>query len=72
MVFCAVEDGDVAGISLRVSQVLAAQIPGTVALVEAHLESPQESEEYGTPVPVYRPGGFRPMRDSARSAGCRR
>ncbi len=39
VVFCAVEDGDVAGICLRVCQVLAAQISGTVALVEAHLES---------------------------------
>ena len=37
VVFCAVEDGDVAGICLRVGQVLAAQIPGNVALVEAHL-----------------------------------
>ncbi len=37
VVFCAVEDGDVAGICLRVSQALAAQIPGNVALVEAEL-----------------------------------
>ena len=65
VVFCAVEDGDVEAISLRVSQVLAAQIPGTVALVEAHLESTAESDGYGTPVPVFRPGGFRPVRDSA-------
>ena len=66
VVFCAVEDGDVAGICLRVSQVLAAQIPGTVALVEAHLESTAENEHYGTPVPAFRPSGFRPLRDSAR------
>ena len=66
VVFCAVEDGDVAGICLRVSQVLAAQIPGTVALVEAHLESTGDSEKYGGPVPVYRPAGFKPLRDSAR------
>ncbi len=66
VVFCAVEDGDVAGICLRTSQVLAAQIPGSVALVEAHLESTQERDDYGTPVPVFRPGGIRPLRDSAR------
>jgi hypothetical protein len=65
VVFCAVEDGDVAGICLRVSQVLAAQIPGTVALVEAHLESVHESDDYG-PSPVFRPGAFRSIRDSAR------
>ena len=65
VVFCAVEDGDVAEICLRVSQVLAAQIPGTVALVEAHLESTGDSEEYGAPMPVYRPAGFKPLRDSA-------
>ena len=66
VVFCAVEDGDVAEICLRVSQVLAAQIPGTVALVEAHLESAPESDDYGTPTPVFRPGEFRPSRDKAR------
>jgi hypothetical protein len=66
VVFCAIEDGNVAGICLRVSQVLAAQIPGTVALVEAHLESSQDSDDYGTPVPVFRPGGLRPLRDAAR------
>lgn len=66
VVFCAVEDGDVAGICLRVSQVLAAQISGTVALVEAHLESSHDSEEYGTPMAVHRPGGLRTVRDSAR------
>lgn len=66
VVFCAVEDGDVAAISLRVGQVLAAQIPGTVALVEAHLESAPDSDEYGTPVPVFRPSGLRPLRNSAR------
>jgi hypothetical protein len=66
VVFCAVEDGEVAEICLRVSQVLAAQISGTVALVEAHLESGQESDDCGTPMPVFRPGGFRPVRDSAR------
>ena len=48
VVFCAVEDGDVAGICLRVGQVLAAQIPGNVALVEAHLQSDEENEDYGT------------------------
>jgi hypothetical protein len=37
VVFCAVEDGDVSEICLRVSQTLAAQVPGNVALVEAHL-----------------------------------
>ena len=66
VVFCAVEDGDVAGISLRVSQVLAAQIPGNVALVEAHLESTGNGDDYGTAVPVFRPSGHRPLRDSAR------
>ncbi|MGA9800808.1 MAG: hypothetical protein WBQ68_17465 [Terriglobales bacterium] len=66
VVFCAVDDGDVAGICLRVSQVLAAQIPGTVALVEAHLESVRETDDYGPPAPVFRPGGFRSMKDSAR------
>src|SRR5438552_19197927 len=45
VVFCAVEDGDVAEICLRVGQVLAAQIPGNVALVEAHLTSTVEFEE---------------------------
>jgi protein-tyrosine kinase len=65
VVFCAVEDGDVAGICLRVSQTLASQIPGKVALVEAHLPS-QESAGYGTPLPVFRPAGFRTIRDSAR------
>lgn len=66
VVICAVEDGDVDAIALRVSQVLASQIPGNVALVEAHLESTQPYDEYGTPVSVCRPSGFRPMRDSAR------
>ena len=66
VVFCAVEDGDVAGICLRIGQVLAAQIPGTVALVETHLESREEHEDYGTPIPVFRPSGLRPLRDSAR------
>jgi hypothetical protein len=66
VVFCAVDDGDVAGICLRVSQVLAAQIPGTVALVEAHLESTADNEDYGTPISVFRPAGSRPLRDSAR------
>ncbi|MGH9547666.1 MAG: hypothetical protein ACRD23_20840 [Terriglobales bacterium] len=66
VVFCAVEDGDVAEICLRVGQVLAAQIPGNVALVETHLHSSEESDDYGTPVPVFRPAGFRPLRDSAR------
>jgi succinoglycan biosynthesis transport protein ExoP len=66
VVFCAVDDGDVDGIGLRVSQVLAAQIPGSVALVEAHLESPEVCDEYGSPTPISRPSGFRPLRDSAR------
>ena len=66
VVFCAVEDGDVAGICLRVGQVLASQIPGNVALVEAHLQSDEENEDYGTSGPVYRPAGFRPLRDTAR------
>ncbi len=66
VVFCAVEDGDVAGICLRVGQVLAAQISGTVALVEAHLESAAENQDYGTPIPVFRPTGTRPLRDSAQ------
>jgi hypothetical protein len=66
VVFCAVEDGDVASICLRVSQALAAQIPGNVALVETHLPSTEGPEEYGRPTPVFRPAGFRPMRDSAQ------
>jgi len=66
VVFCAVEDGDVAGICLRVGQVLAAQIPGNVALVEAHLQSDEENEDHGSSGPVYRPAGFRPLRDTAR------
>ena len=66
VVFCAVDDGDVDGICLRVGQVLAAQIPGSVALVEAHLESTEACDEYGTPISDYRPSGFRPLRDSAR------
>ncbi|MGH9503535.1 MAG: hypothetical protein ACRD20_11855 [Terriglobales bacterium] len=66
VVFCAVEDGDVAGICLRASQVLAAQIPGKVALVETHLESTEEYEDYRTPAPVYCPAGFKSVRDSAR------
>jgi hypothetical protein len=66
VVFCAVEDGDVAGICLRVSQTLAAQIPGNVALVETHLPSPDRPDAYGTPMPAFRPAGFRPLRDSAR------
>ena len=69
VVFCAVEDGDVAGICLRVGQVLAAQIPGNVALVEAHLRSDDENEDYGSSGPVYRPAGFRPLRDTARRGG---
>jgi hypothetical protein len=66
VVFCAIDDGDVAGICLRVSRALAAQISGTVALVEAHLESSEEHQDYGTPMPVFRPAGFKPLRDSAR------
>ena len=66
VVFCAVEDGDVAGICLRVSQTLAAQIPGNVALVETHLPSPESLDAYGTPSPAFRPAGFRPLRHSAR------
>jgi hypothetical protein len=65
VVFCAVEDGDVAGICLRICQTLAAQIPGSVALVEAHLQSQDEYEDFDTPAPVFRPAGFRPVRDSA-------
>ena len=70
VVFCAVEDGDVAEICLRVSQTLAAQIPGTVALVESHLPEShppvtEADDEYG-PTPVYRPGGFSPLREAAR------
>ena len=68
VVFCAVEDGDVAGICLRVSHALAAQIPGKVALVEAYLPSPEEDEEYEAPTPVFRPAGFRPSRDARRIA----
>lgn len=66
VVFCAVEDGDVAGICLRVCQVLAAQIAGNVALVEAHLPSTDEYENFDGPAPVYRPAAFRSVRDSAR------
>ncbi len=66
VVFCAVEDGDVAGVCLRVGQTIAAQIPGNVALVEAHLQSDEENEDYGTPAPVFRSAGFRPLRDTAR------
>ena len=66
VVFCAVEGGEVDEICLRVGQVLAAQIPGSVALVEAHLESTGESGGYGNPVSVCRPAGFKPWRDSAR------
>ena len=66
VVFCAVEDGDVAGICLRVSQTLAAQIPWNVALVETHLPSPERLDVYGTATPSFRPAGFRPLRDSAR------
>jgi polysaccharide biosynthesis transport protein len=66
VVFCAVEDGDVAGICLRIGQALAAQISGNVALVETHLESPEENQDYGIPAHVFRPAGFRPLRDSAR------
>jgi len=66
VVFCAVEDGDVAGICLRVCQVLAAQIPGHVALVEAHLQSTDEYKSFNTPVPAFCPTAFRTVRDSAR------
>lgn len=66
VVFCAVEDGDVAEICLRVSQVLAAQVSGTVALVEAHLESDGAGDPYEDATPVFRPTGLRPLRDSAR------
>jgi hypothetical protein len=65
VVFCAVESGDVAEICMRVSQTLAAQIPGCVALVESHLPSSEEDDEYG-PTPVYRPTGFGSLRDGAR------
>ena len=66
VVFCAVESGDVGEICLRVGQVLAAQIPGNVALVETHQTSSWDEEEYGTPTPVLRPAGFSPIRDAAR------
>lgn len=66
VVFSAVEDGDVAGICLRVGQVLAAQIPGNVALVEAHLQSNEENGDYRSSGPVFRPSGLRPLRDTAR------
>lgn len=66
VVFCAVEGSDVAGVCLRVSQELAAQIPGRVALVETHLASTEEADDYQTPVPVFRPSGFRPLHGSAR------
>lgn len=65
VVFCSVEDGDVAEICLRVSQTLAEQIPGSVALVETQVPSPRDEEEYGTPT-ILRPAGFHPLRDSAR------
>ncbi|HEX3354138.1 MAG TPA: hypothetical protein VHS34_15065 [Terriglobales bacterium] len=65
VVFCAVEDGDVAEICLRVGQSLASQIPGTVALVETHLPAFGGEEEYG-PTPVFRPGTFSPLREAAR------
>ena len=63
VVFCSVDDGDVGEVCLRVSQTLAAQIPGSVALVEAHQPSTSIDEELPT---VLRPAGFRPLRDSAR------
>jgi protein-tyrosine kinase len=66
VVFSAVEDGDVAGICLRVGQVLAAQIPGNVALVEAHLQSSEERDGYGTSGQGFRPAGSRPLRDTAQ------
>jgi hypothetical protein len=66
VVFCAVEDGDVAGICLRVGQTLAAQISGNVALVESHLDSPEEEQDFFSPVPAYRPSGFSPLKNSAR------
>jgi protein-tyrosine kinase len=65
VVFCSVDDGDAGEVCLRVSQTLAAQIPGSVALVEAHQPSTSVDEEYGMPT-VLRPVGFRPLRDSAR------
>ncbi len=65
VVFCAVEDSDVAEICMRVGETLAAQIPGIVALVETHLPSTERDEEYGTPT-VFRPAGFRPLRDAAQ------
>src|SRR5689334_23340263 len=65
VVLCAVESGDVAEICMRVSQILAAQIPGCVALVESHLPSRVEDDAYG-PTPVYRPTGFGSLRDGAR------
>ena len=76
VVFCAVEGGEVDEICLRVGQVLAAQIPGSVALVEAHLQSTEESGGYGDPVSVCRPAGFGPGaiprgEFPAISAGCR-
>jgi hypothetical protein len=34
--------------------------------VETHLPSPDRPDAYGTPMPAFRPAGFRPLRDSAR------
>ena len=66
VVFCAVEDGDIAQICLRVSQVLAAQIVGSVALVEAHLTSTPEYAESGTPGSHSHLAEPRPLHDSAK------
>jgi hypothetical protein len=65
VVFCTVENGDAGEICLRVGQTLAAQVPGNVAIVEAHLPSVEGDGAYGTAT-VLRPSGFRPFRDAAR------
>jgi hypothetical protein len=66
VVFCAVEEEDVAGICLRVGQTLAAQIPGSVGLVEAYPEAKEEDAEFGAEPARIRPSGFNSWRDSAR------
>ncbi len=66
VVFCAVDQGNVGEICLRVAQVLAAQIPGSVALVDGPSSSEPGHEESPPVTAELHSAGFAPLRHSAQ------
>ncbi|HUJ95572.1 MAG TPA: hypothetical protein VLW84_09930 [Terriglobales bacterium] len=66
-VFSTVGEGDAAGISLQIAQTLAAQIPGSVCVVQAWQEpGAEENHVEASSREQTNPGEFRSLRDWAR------